>query len=108
MFHILFFSPNIGAPSSNTLPRNAFSTLEQEKLVEMLQGRGNNTTNSNILTSQKSMGERSKTLGPGFMRGHHHNTVVFLNYHNAAYTNTYLKSFFFSYFFFIFRLSGYI
>ena len=83
-----FFSPNIGAPSSNTLPRNAFSTLEQEKLVEMLQGRGNNTTNSNILTSQKSMGERSKTLGPGFMRGHHHNTVVFLNYHNAAYTNT--------------------
>ena len=88
MLNILFFFPNIGAPSSNTLPRNAFSTLEQEKLVEMLQGRGNNATNSNILTSQKSMGERSKTLGPGFMRGHHHNTVVFLNYHNAAYTHT--------------------
>ena len=58
----------------------------------MLQGRGNNTTNSNILTSQKSMGERSKTLGPGFMRGHHHNnTVVLLNYHNAAdHSTTYI------------------
>ena len=66
----------------------------------MLQGRGNNTTNSNILTSQKSMGERSKTLGPGFMRGHHHNTVVFLNYHNAAYTIT--EKFFFSPTFYLF------
>ena len=69
---------SIVTPSSNTLPRNAFSTLEQGKLVEIL------ATNSNISASQKSMGERSKTLGPGFMRGHHHNTVVFLNYHNAV------------------------
>ena len=83
-------SSSVTTSASNTLPRNAFSTLEQEKLVAMLQGASssNISASQNSSGSSRSLGERSKTLGPGFMRGHHHNTVVFLNYHNAAYTNT--------------------
>ena len=67
------------APSSNTLPRNAFSALEQEKLVAMLQGASTSNVGSSG-SSQRALGERSKTLGPGFMRGHHYNTVVLLIY----------------------------
>ena len=44
----------------------------------MLQGASN-------VPPQRSLGERSKTLGPGFMRGHHHNTVVLLNYQDGKY-----------------------
>ena len=75
-------SSSVTTSASNTLPRNAFSTLEQEKLVAMLQGASSsNISSQNSSGSSRSLGERSKTLGPGFMRGHHHNTVVLLNYH---------------------------
>ena len=72
-------SATSAAPSSNTLPRNAFSALEQEKLVAMLQGASTSNAGSSG-SSQRALGERSKTLGPGFMRGHHYNTVVLLIY----------------------------
>ena len=74
-------SSSVTTSASNTLPRNAFSTLEQEKLVAMLQGASSSNISSQNSSGSRSLGERSKTLGPGFMRGHHHNTVVLLNYH---------------------------
>ena len=65
--------------ASSTLPRNAFSALEQEKLASMLQAAPTNTNSSSSLATVASnnsarptnLGERSKTLGPGFMRGQH-------------------------------------
>ena len=67
---------------SSTLPRNAFSALEQEKLASMLQaataagnassgGPSNSSSSSNNSARPTNLGERSKTLGPGFMRGQH-------------------------------------
>ena len=55
---------------SNTLPRNAFSALEQEKLASLLQQQTTNVSSSS--SRSNTLGDRSKTLGPGFMRGHHH------------------------------------
>ena len=65
--------------ASSTLPRNAFSALEQEKLASMLQAASNTSSNSSVATVTSAnnsarptnLGERSKTLGPGFMRGQH-------------------------------------
>lgn len=64
---------------SSTLPRNAFSALEQEKLASMLQAAtaagsassGGPSSSSNNSARPTNLGERSKTLGPGFMRGQH-------------------------------------
>ena len=56
---------------SNTLPRNAFSALEQEKLAALLQQQTAVASNNN-----RTLGERSKTLGPGFMRGHNHGYIA--------------------------------
>ena len=57
---------------SNTLPRNAFSALEQEKLAALLQQQ----TPLSAENRSRNLGERSKTLGPGFMRGHNHDKYL--------------------------------
>ena len=59
--------------SSNTLPRNAFSALDQDKLASILQTSVANVAASNSQNNHNgrhSSLERSKTLGPGIMRGH--------------------------------------
>ena len=61
---------SVGA-ASNTLPRNAFSALEQEKLASMLQASTAAAVSNATNNRHSLLGERSKTLGPGFMRGHH-------------------------------------
>ena len=52
------------AAASSTLPRNAFSALDQERAA------GNNHVvfQEPVVANNRRMNERSKTLGPGFMR----------------------------------------
>ena len=59
--------------ASQTLPRNAFSALEQERLESMLTEAGllKQQQQASLASSgDKRLGERSKTLGPGFMYGY--------------------------------------